>query len=63
MATRGCNFCGKVGIQPIRNEQTGFNYSCLEVKKKEEKNETVPSKDESQVRLFKGFMFGLNFIG
>jgi hypothetical protein len=34
MALNGCNFCGKVGIQPISNERTTFNYSCLEVKNK-----------------------------
>jgi hypothetical protein len=59
MAKKGCNFCGKVGIQPIKNERTSFNYSSLEVRKKEErksktlKNETTP-RDESQVSLFKG---------
>jgi hypothetical protein len=40
MAARGCNFCGKVGSQPISNDRTTFNYDCLEVKnKKSNKNE------------------------
>jgi hypothetical protein len=34
MASNKCNFCDKVGSQPITNHQTIFNYSCLEVKKK-----------------------------
>ncbi len=34
VASKGCNFCGKVGMEPISNERTTFNYSCLEVKKK-----------------------------
>jgi hypothetical protein len=38
MALEGCNFCGTVGSQPISNELTSFNYSCLEVKKKDEKS-------------------------
>ncbi len=37
MASLGCNFCGMVGSQPISNERTTFNYSCLEVKKKDAK--------------------------
>ena len=61
MATKGCNFCGKVGIQPIKNERTSFNYSSLEVRKKEEKksktlkNETAP-RDELQVSLLRAYM-------
>jgi hypothetical protein len=34
MAPSNCNFCDKVGSQPISNDRTTFNYSCLEVKKK-----------------------------
>jgi hypothetical protein len=37
MASKGCNFCGIVGSQPLSNELTSFNYSCLEVKKKDVK--------------------------
>ncbi len=37
MASRGCNFCSKVGSQPISNDRASFNYSCLEVKKKDAK--------------------------
>jgi hypothetical protein len=54
MASKGCNFCGKVGTQPITNDRTSFNYSCLEVKKKDnkkltkKKKATVPS-DELEV--------------
>jgi hypothetical protein len=54
MASKGCNFCGKVGCQPITNVRTSFNYSCLEVKKKDDKKlakkkkGTVPS-DELEV--------------
>jgi hypothetical protein len=38
MASKHCCFCGTVGSQPISNERTSFNYSCLEVKKKDEKS-------------------------
>jgi hypothetical protein len=54
MASKGCNFCDKVGTQPITNDRTSFNYSCLEVKKKDnkkltkKKKATVPS-DELEV--------------
>jgi hypothetical protein len=34
MASKECNFCYKVGSQPISNNQARFNSSCLEVKKK-----------------------------
>ncbi len=44
MASKGCNFCGKVGSQPITNDLTNFNYSCLEVKKKDEKKITKKEK-------------------
>jgi hypothetical protein len=48
MASRGCNFCGKVGSQSISNDRTSLNYSCLEVKKR--KKETLLS-EELEVRL------------
>ena len=54
MASKGCNFCGKVGTQPITNDRTSFNQSCIEVKKKDDKKfnkkkkATVPS-DEPEV--------------
>jgi hypothetical protein len=35
MALKDCCFCGIVGSQPISNEQTSFNYSCLEMRKKD----------------------------
>jgi hypothetical protein len=38
MASKHCCFCGTVGSQPISNELTSFNYSCLEVKKKDAKS-------------------------
>jgi hypothetical protein len=38
MASDYCCFCGIVGSQPFINEQTSFNYSCLEVKKKDVKS-------------------------
>jgi hypothetical protein len=37
MASKHCCFCGTVGSQPLSNELTSFNYSFLEVKKKDEK--------------------------
>jgi hypothetical protein len=37
MASNNCCFCGTVGSQPLSNELASFNYSCLEVKKKDEK--------------------------
>ena len=49
MAANGCNFCGKVGIQPISNEQTTFNYDCLEVKnKKSNKTENQKKTEKCQ---------------
>ncbi len=44
MASKGCNFCGKVGSQQITNDRTSFNYSCLEVKKKDDKKLTKKKK-------------------
>jgi hypothetical protein len=38
MASNYCCFCGIVGSQPISNDLTSFNYSCLEVKKKDAKS-------------------------
>ncbi len=35
--SNSCNFCGKVGSQLISNDRKGFNYSCLEVQKKDGK--------------------------
>jgi hypothetical protein len=55
MASKHCCFCGIVGSQPISNELTSFNYSCLEVKKKDEKTkkkkDAVPSTDP-EVKIF-----------
>jgi hypothetical protein len=49
MATSGCNFCGKVGMQPISNDLTTFNYDCLEVKnKKSNKNENQKKNAKNQ---------------
>jgi hypothetical protein len=45
MASNNCCFCGIIGSQPISNERTSFNYSCLEVKKKEAKSPTKRKKD------------------
>jgi hypothetical protein len=45
MASNYCCFCSKVGSQPISNERTGFNYSTLEVKKKEGKTSTKRKKE------------------
>jgi hypothetical protein len=44
MASNYCCFCGIVGIQPIRNFRPGFNYSTLEVKKKEGKSSSKIKK-------------------
>jgi hypothetical protein len=38
MALKDCCFCGTVGSQPLSNEQTSFNYSFLEVQKKDVKS-------------------------
>jgi hypothetical protein len=49
MAASGCNFCGKVGMQPISNDRTTFNYDCLEVKnKKSDKNENQKKTAKNQ---------------
>jgi hypothetical protein len=49
MAASGCNFCGKVGMQPISNDQTTFNYDCLEVRsKKSNKNENQKKTVKNQ---------------
>jgi hypothetical protein len=50
MATSGCNFCGKVGTQPISNDRTTFNYDCLEVKNKKSnktENQEKTAKNQS----------------
>jgi hypothetical protein len=47
MAASGCNFCGKVGTEPISNDRTTFNYDCLEVKSKKS------SKTENQKKTVK----------
>jgi len=44
MASNTCCFCGTVGSQPISNELTSFNYSCLEVKKKDAKSKKKKDK-------------------
>jgi hypothetical protein len=38
MASNNCCFCDTVGSQAISNELTSFNYSYLEVKKKDVKS-------------------------
>jgi hypothetical protein len=43
-ASNSCNFCDKVGSQQIRNNRNSFNYSCLEVKKKDERKENQGKK-------------------
>jgi hypothetical protein len=45
MASNGCNFCTKVGSQPISNDRTSFNYSCLEVKKKDKNKRGIGPTD------------------
>jgi hypothetical protein len=45
MAASGCNFCDRVGIQPISNDRATFNYACLEVRNKTE----TPSAKGNQV--------------
>jgi hypothetical protein len=49
MASNYCSFCDIVGSQQISNERKGFNYSTLEVKKKEGKTSTKREKDELKV--------------
>jgi hypothetical protein len=49
MASNYCSFCDIVGSQQISNERKGFNYSTLEVKKKEGKTSTKGEKDELKV--------------
>jgi hypothetical protein len=51
MAFSGCNFCGKVGIQPISNERTTFNYSCLEVKNKKSNKSNKTDKHRSSKKV------------
>ena len=47
MASKGCNFCSQVGIQPITNDRTSFNYSCLEVKNKKSNKTDKADKQRS----------------
>jgi hypothetical protein len=49
VTSNGCNFCGKVGSKQIINDRNNFNYSCLEVKKKDEKNEIQGKKKKTNV--------------
>jgi hypothetical protein len=49
MASKHCCFCGIVGSQPISNELTSFNYSCLEVKKKSKKKKDFALSDDPEV--------------
>jgi hypothetical protein len=51
MALNGCNFCGKVGIQPISNERKTFNYSCLEVKNKKSNKTNKADKQRSSKKV------------
>jgi hypothetical protein len=51
MALNGCNFCGKVGIQPISHERTTFNYSCLEVKNKKSNKSNNTDKQRSSKKV------------
>jgi hypothetical protein len=49
MATSSCNFCGKVGMEPISNDRTTFNHDCLKVKnKKSDKNENQKKTAKNQ---------------
>jgi hypothetical protein len=51
MAFNDCNFCGKVGIQPISNKRTTFNYSCLEVKNKKSNKADKADKQRSSKKV------------
>jgi hypothetical protein len=67
MASNYCCYCGIVGSQPISNERTGFNYSSLEVKKKEGKSSTKRKKerisyDELEVELFQILVLNITFV-
>ena len=53
MAASGCNFCGKVGTQPISNDRTTFNYDCLKVKNKKS-NKTENQKKTAKNQSAKG---------
>jgi hypothetical protein len=62
MDSKGCKFCRKVGSQPIVNKRTMYNYTLLEVKKKEDKKlakkkKEKPLPDEPQVQLFESALF------
>jgi len=69
MAANGCNFCGKVGIQPISNKRTTFNYDCLEVKNKksnktenQKKNEKYQSSENCKVTYLKPMIILTIFV-
>jgi hypothetical protein len=51
MAASGCKFCDKVGTQPIKTDQTTFNYPCLDVKKKK-KNQNTKSSSANGNQVF-----------
>jgi hypothetical protein len=64
MDSKGCKFCNKVGSQPMVNKRTMYNYTLLEVKKKEDKKlakkkKEKPLSDEPQVQLFESALFEL----
>jgi hypothetical protein len=70
MAVNGCNFCGKVGTQPITNSLKDFDYSCLEVKNKksnkrinQNQNEKHQSAAKCQVCRRKSNLFLFIFGG
>jgi hypothetical protein len=44
MASKRCNFCDRVGSQTLSNNLNCFNYSQLQVNKKDEEKE--PKKAE-----------------
>ena len=54
MASSNCNFCSKVGSQPISNDRTTFNYTCLEVKKKEKRKKGEGPEDQVNQIFFWG---------
>jgi hypothetical protein len=60
VTSNGCNFCGKVGSQQISNDRNSFNYSCLEVKKKDEKKENQGKKKKPNVHILINYRHFLN---
>jgi hypothetical protein len=48
--TKGCKFCEKVGSETISNEQTSFNYRCIN-NKKSNKMETKVAEKSGKIQL------------